>query len=76
MELLPKVAVLSEHFPQTENRCLTNPISKLCAGDLLHSRTAAPNELQSGTQLSQRVHQCRPVVIRTHFACSEIDRHV
>jgi hypothetical protein len=76
MELIPKVAVLSQHFPQTKNRCLTNPISKLRSGDLLHSRTATPDELQPGTQLSQRVHQGRSVVIRTYFACSEIDRHV
>src|SRR5262249_14176889 len=45
MELRPKVAVLSQYFPQTKNRRLTNPIFKLCAVDLPHSRTAAPDEL-------------------------------
>src|SRR5262249_41803904 len=37
-ELLSKIAVLSQHFPQAENRRVTNPILKLSARDVLHLR--------------------------------------
>ena len=46
MELLTKVAVLSQHFPQAENRCIINPVFKLRTGDLLHLRATAPDEFQ------------------------------
>src|ERR1051326_1864835 len=61
-KLLSKIMVLPEHFPQTEHSCIADPIFELSAiadppcdgraGDALHLRAAAPDELQPGLQLT------------------------
>src|SRR5207248_1482237 len=72
-KLFPKITILPEHFPQTENSRVANPVFELLAGALLHLRTAAPDELQLAIQLAQAMHQCGAVIVSAHLAGDEVD---
>src|SRR6266480_4778696 len=52
-KLLAKITVLLDHFPQTKDSRVTDPIFELGAGDRPHLRTAAPDEIKIDIQLAQ-----------------------
>src|SRR5207253_1960107 len=44
VKLFSKITVLFDHFPQTKNGCVVQPVGELLAGDRAHLRSAAPGE--------------------------------
>ena len=44
-ELLSKITVFSDHFPQSKNCCVADPVFELPSGDFSHLRAATPSEL-------------------------------
>src|SRR5262249_19830832 len=72
-KLFSKITILPEHLPQAEHGCVADPIFELPAGDLLHLRTAAPEELQFGIQFAQGTHQGGAVVVSDFFTGGEVN---
>src|SRR6266480_6177522 len=54
---------------------MAKPVFELLASDRLHLWTTAAGKRKPRVQLAQRAHQCRAMVICTHFAGDEINRH-
>src|SRR4029453_9515750 len=45
-KLLPKITVFPDHFPQTEDRGIAQPVFESLTGDRSHLRAAAPDEIK------------------------------
>src|SRR5438093_3229793 len=72
-KLLSKITVFPNHFPQTKDGCVGDPIFEVLTSKRAHLRTATPDQGNICIELSERAHQRCRVIIRAHFTCDKID---
>src|SRR5438270_12703562 len=73
VKLFSKVAVMFDHFPQSEHTGFLDPVLKILTRDGFHLRTAAPDEAKIDIDIAQRAHQRRSVIVRARLSRDKID---
>jgi hypothetical protein len=61
-----------DHFPEPKHAGFVDPVIEPSAGDYVHLRPAATNEVKIDIELSERSHECGAVIIRARLPGNEI----